>query len=457
VRGIATVVLVLAVAASSGGCTPASTQTAPSLRTVVCPSDVEVVLVATHACFRLAVPVDRRHPSGAQVSLFVLRLSPPGSPSLDPMLDLGADIGNTPGYGGMAALPARVHRVTYIVDPRGSAHSTPSQACPEARAVTALDTDEATALVSAVRKCLTRLRTEGDDPAFFDAANVAADAIDLRHALGIARWNVITFGSTSIYADALVQQDKAAIRSVVEDSPAPSTTSNPTNALNTAWNALVAECLADSGCRRAFPNIARLWRSAAARLRVSPLAVSGGAINDTVLARVVRSALARGGPQGPSMLPADLTAMISGSVSSDVSDVLAGDSAACVGYRTECAPDVSLGDLLTATCPIPAPAGDVYAWTCQVWPHSPSPAKTTAQIPTLILFGALDPYVDATGLLRKEGDGTFVVRVPHQTHNALGFDDCPIALRNAWVDQPTTAPARTCLAAMPPLPFVTNG
>jgi pimeloyl-ACP methyl ester carboxylesterase len=374
------------------------------------------------------------------------------------MLDLGADIGNTPGYGGMAALPGRVHRVTYILDPRGSAHSTPLQPCPEARSVTALVPDEAAALASAARACLTRLQAAGDDPSFFDAANVAADAIDLRHALGISRWNVITFGSTSIYADALAQRDAAAIRSVVEDSPAPSTAFHPGNALNAAWDALVAECLADPGCHRAFPRVAGLWRAASARLGVSPLAVSGGAIDETVLTRVVGSVLAREGPQGPSLLPEDLTTMISGSVPNDVSDILAGDAAACVGYRAECSAEVSLGALLTATCPTQPPAGtDVYTRTCQIWPHAASPGKATSQIPTLILFGALDPYVDATALMARQGGGTFVLRIPHQTHNALGFDDCPISLRNAWVDQPITAPPTTCLTAMPPLPFVTNG
>jgi pimeloyl-ACP methyl ester carboxylesterase len=460
-REAATVAVLLAVAASTAGCHGPAPQSAPTLRPVACPSDVEVDLVASHACFRLAVPVDRRHPSGPQVSLFVLRLTPPGTPvpSADPMLDLGADVGNTPGYGGMAALPARVHRVTYILDPRGSAHSTPSQACPEARIVTALVPDEATALAGAAQRCLARLRAAGDDPALFDPANVAADAVDLRHALGVARWNVITFGSTSIYADALVQRDGAAVRSVVQDSPAPTTTANPSVALSTAWQELVAECVTDAGCHGAYPKVAGLWQAAAAKVRTVPVAVSGGVIDDTVLTRVVGSVLTRGGPDGPALLPGDLAALSVGSVPSDVADVLAGDSAACVGSRPECTPGVSLGALLTATCPMQAGAGDLYAKACAIWPHARSPltASGPLQPPTLILFGALDPYVDQAALLARRGGHTYVVRVPHQTHNTLGYDDCPISLRNAWVDHPDGAPPTGCLATMPSLPFDTSG
>jgi hypothetical protein len=39
--------------------------------------------------------------------------------------------------------------------------------------------------------------------------------------------------------------------------------------------------------------------------------------------------------------------------------------------------------------------------------------------------------------------------VPAQTHNVIGFADCAITIRNAWVDQPDAPPADTsCLATL---------
>src|SRR4051812_41263222 len=207
-RLITAAAAVLAVGAMSSACTSKTAHSATRasihpVRPIVCPSDVDVQLVLTHACFTLLTPVDRRHPSGPQVSLFVLRLTPPGVFSNDPMLVLGTNAGDPPGYGGMAALPERVHRVTYIVDPRGVGHSTPLQTCPEATQVTALTSDEGGALAGASQRCLERLRAAGEDPALFGPEAVAADAVDLRHALGLSHWNVMTFGSASVDADAL--------------------------------------------------------------------------------------------------------------------------------------------------------------------------------------------------------------------------------------------------------------
>jgi hypothetical protein len=347
-----------------------------------------------------------------------------------------------------------VHRVAYIVDPRGVGHSTPLQTCPEATQVTALTTDEGSALAGASQRCLERLRAAGEDPALFGPEAVAADAVDLRHALGLTHWNVMTFGSASVDADALLRRDAGAVRSLIEDSPTPVTTVTAAEQIDAAYARLTAECRASARCRHEFPHLATLWRQESARLARQPLAVPGGTIDEVSLAKVVRTMLAGNGPAGPAALPAALTTLIHHRTApASVSGVLSHDSAACVGFRPECHRDVSLAAFLTALCP-GLRADPVYAKACSGWPSATS-TRTTARVPTLILFGALDPYVDAPALLGRATPTTFVVQVPHQTHNALGFDDCPIAIRNAWVDQPDTAPPAGCLADMQPLPFAT--
>lgn len=450
----------VALVATASACTSApahgsSDKSTPILRSIACPSDVELQLVLTHACFTLAAPVDQRHSSGPEVSLFVLRLTPPGATSPDPMLVLGTDAGDVPGYGGMAALPERVHRVTYIVDPRGVGHSTPVQTCPEAAKVTALTTDEGAAFAAAARRCLTRLRAAGEDPALFSPDAVAADAVTVRHALGVSIWNVLTFGSASLAAAALLRRDAGAVRSLVEDSPPSATPATAARETVAAYSRLAAECLADARCHHAFPRVADLLRQASVRLTPQATTVHGRRLDQAVLLKLVRTMLAGDGPAGPAAVPAALSTLIRGHAPLVLSGALSQDTAACVGYRPECRRNVSLATFLTATCPT-LKTEPVYAAACSGWPQAPSPTGASSQVPTLVLFGALDPYVDAHALLSTAGRTTFVVQVPHQTHNALGFDDCPIAIRNAWVDQPKTAPRTECLANMRPVPFVTR-
>jgi pimeloyl-ACP methyl ester carboxylesterase len=454
-RRLIAAVALLGLGATTAACTSASAhRTTSALRGISCPADVELQLVLTHACFRLATPVDRRHPNGAKVSLFVLRLTPPGTSSPDPMVVLGTDVGDTPGYGGMAALPERVHRVTYIVDPRGVGHSTPLQTCPEANPVTVLTTDEGSALADASARCLSRLRAAGEDPALFGPDAVAADAIDLRRALGVTHWNLLTFGSASVTAQALVLRDGHSVRSLVEDSPSPTTPSTVVSQSREAYARLAAECLAGAACHRAFPQVAELWSRASRRLQRQLLATPAGQVSAAVLDELVRNLLAGDGPSGPSALPAGLSALGQGHLTPELSATLARDSAGCIGYRPECLPGVSLAAFLTVTCST-APSG-VYLAACATWPRVHVPEGIASSVSTLILFGALDPYVDAHRLLAAAGKTTFVVEVPHQTHNALGFDECPIAIRNAWVDEPATSPRTDCLTGMRPLSFTTN-
>ena len=48
----------------------------------------------------------------------------------------------------------------------------------------------------------------------------------------------------------------------------------------------------------------------------------------------------------------------------------------------------------------------------------------------------------------------YLVEIPNQSYNALGYTECPRAIRNAWIDAPTAAPAdTTCLQSIPAPPL----
>ncbi|MFI5100262.1 MAG: alpha/beta fold hydrolase [Actinomycetes bacterium] len=446
---------------------------------MTCPDDVELFILATHSCLRLRVPENRTRPTGRTVDLLVIRVVPPGRTSPDPMLNLGGDVGDVFGVAGFTALAERVHRVAYLLEPRGSGHSTPSMACPEADQVRATMVDESAALAIAAQRCLIRLRAAGDDPGWFGPKDVAADADAVRRALGVSRWNVITYGSASMYAAELARTYPTTIRSLVVDSPAPLASQYAgANATWVAWTNVAKACLSTSACAQAFPDVQDLWRRAAVRVALHAVTLPGapagsGLLDAEVLARLVRAMLAGDGPQAAAEVPAMLSGLGSGRLPGQASARLAADRGACLGYRPECTHPSNLAAYLTALCPLLTTASGaegpdlpgvealdparMFAGACTGWPAGPTPGSgLPTALPTLVLYGDADPFVDTTGLGGwAHRPYAYLVDVPGQTHNAMGFNDCPIALRNAWVDEPTNPPPTDCLASVPAIPFST--
>jgi pimeloyl-ACP methyl ester carboxylesterase len=454
-----------------------------ALRHVGCPGDVEVELVIPHACFTLEVPVDRSHPQRGDVAVFVVRLSPTGPPSPDPVLVLGSNVGDSSTYGGYAPGPNRTHRIFYVMDPRGTGHSTPSLACAETRRLGATTPrlDERFAL--AVRSCRDRLRRAGIEPGDYGEKAVAMDARALRHALGVARWNLLTFGTASHYAIEVARSDPGSTRTLVLDSPDHVSAAGMVSArarLAAAWRSLTSTCRAQPECHRRYPTMGALWTRAATALAAEPQTRTRSGtrlrLDPPGLARLVRSYLEGPGPTAPGQLPALLRAVLHGRLPDAAARRLSTDRDVCLGYRSECGEHESaLGVYLTVMCrdpavsnPMPSPAtlplgvsifdtDNPYRSACRAWgvaPAVPPAAQILPNVPTLALVGALDPFssaADANGLV--SGRPQFLVTFPGSTHNTLGFSDCPISLRNVWLDQPRRAPVNTCNFRPPPLPF----
>jgi hypothetical protein len=473
--------LTLAVSACSLG--PGHSAVAQQdLRRVGCPDDIESDLVIPHACFLLRVPADWRHPGKRQVNVFVGRLSPPGKASADPVLVLGNNVGDTSHYAGFAAGPGRTHRVFYVLEPRGTGHSTPSLACPETHRLSTTTPDLVPQLRRAVRSCRNRLLREGVNPRLQDLGAVAADANALRQALHLSEWNLLAIGSASHYAVAIARSYPASTRAMILDSPDTLQAVGAPEAgiaLTAAWQNLVDDCKTQPTCQHSYPTLATLWGRTAARLASHPIVVTDGGsqrvLDDEGLARLVRSYLAGPGPGAPGELPGVLRTLLHGQLPPAAQERLTDDHDVCCGYRTECGDHASaLGAYLTVMCRTTATRADSrpsptlppgmaaldkdnpYRSACAEWGEQPAePANTApAGIPSLALTGALDPFaaggIDAGQAI---GKGHFLVEFPGQTHNALGFDDCPIDVRNAWLDDPKNPPSTACVRQLPPLPF----
>lgn len=118
----------------------------PRFEEIACPSDVEIQVLPTHSCGYLTVLEDRADGDGRTIQVFVLKVLPPQADHPeDPALVLGGNIGEAAEIGGSTQVAARLNRIAYVIDPRGTGHSRPRLACPE---VDALDDDVATTLAS---------------------------------------------------------------------------------------------------------------------------------------------------------------------------------------------------------------------------------------------------------------------------------------------------------------------
>jgi len=185
---------------SSSAVNPTTAPTAadafrPRFEAAPCPDDVSGAVVYSISCGYLTALEDRSQPAGRTVRVFVVKIDPPGGTTTpDPMIVVSdRTFGALPDYGGLCC---RMHRVEYVVDPRGSTHSQPSLDCPEVEAVSpklvALrlgDPANASILREAVQACHDRLVGQGIDLSAYDVAADAADIEDLRVAVGIERWN----------------------------------------------------------------------------------------------------------------------------------------------------------------------------------------------------------------------------------------------------------------------------
>lgn len=474
----------------------------PTFAMTPCPADVTSQVVIAATCGFLTVLEDRSKPAGRTIQLFVLRLDPPGGTTTpDPVLALG-HLAVQDGYGDMGGSGQRTHRVLYLVDPRGIGHSTPSLACPEVSlagpdlaGLRLRDDARRAILVRAVTACHDRLAAQGIDLAAYDVAENAADLQDLRAALGIASWNVMTYGSTMGFE--LARRYPAGVRSLIVDSPSlPSPdflTVGPAS-LDGAITHLAALCALEAACNRSDPDLRAEMRTAVTQLDARPLtfevtgtiqAINLGhpitvVVDGAALVRIIRWNLGVNGGSSAGHAIRAVHAVIDGSLTATDPAVvaLASDTGDCLGLLSSCE-EPSLGVLYSTVCrdfatPDSAvlqaaldgrPAyADVFAPSpllapCAAW-HVPPAVPfagtgVTGGVPTLVLRGDLDPYSASTEAVVKaaaDARTLYALDIANQSYNTLGYTECPRAIRNAWIDAPTAAPAdTTCLAAIPQL------
>jgi pimeloyl-ACP methyl ester carboxylesterase/sugar lactone lactonase YvrE len=466
-------------------------------------------------CGYLTVLEDRADPSGQVIRIFVTRAEPldDGLPP-DPMLQLGVGAGRDLGWASRdREVGAVAGRVNLFMDVRGTGYSEPSLSCPEVEAMTdpsfgvALGTPQMEPpFLAAIQACHDRLTASGIDLASYNLASMAADAEDLRVTLGIDDWNLITYGTTSSIAFEIMRRYPEHIRSASFDSPTPPQLDPFTQAVvgtDWAFGRVAHACETKRVCHKAFPNLRAAWREALDRLDAHPSSILDEdleiVVDDATAVQHLRNNLALGGHLTFFPVSSDVRefplAIYDLRDHGWVNGEPAGDGVQwggappfLVGSDIQWWPfpgflpkaQLSHGTLYSYLCRDEVPFVDHAAlaeaagnrpWyvgayvqnhydeICARWdveqaetdPHEP----LVSDIPTLMLVGEFDSF-SPLPLVKDAANGlsnASIVYVRDASRNVLD-NDCTIGIRNAFVDEPTSAPDTSCVRDLPGITFV---
>jgi len=240
-------------------------------------------------CGYLYVPEDHSQSGSPEIKLAVaiIRSSNP-NPAPDPVLLLVSWLGG-PGSQflefteGLMVVTKEIrnNRDVIVFDQRGAGYSSTFLECPEVESQILQDapqnlseTDSQRHRFQSYRACYDRLaQADINLSAYTNAAN-AADANDLRVALGYAEWNIYgdTYGTR--LALTIMRDFPDGVRSVILDSVYPPQANLDTEAAvnaERALNLLFERCASDDTCNTAYPDLESVFYDAATQLDTKPI------------------------------------------------------------------------------------------------------------------------------------------------------------------------------------------
>jgi pimeloyl-ACP methyl ester carboxylesterase len=438
-------------------------------------------------CSWLVVPEMRDHPSGRTVRLAVAVVRAK-NPVTTPLVMLHGG----PGLSGLRTfLPfaatsdiART-RDMVIYDQRGAGYSEP-RLCPDYGAVE----DSARRLRTPAereslwdardRACVASLRAQGIDPAAYNTLASARDLVDLRKALGYATWDVYGGSYGARLAQEAMRQDPHGIRSVVMASPVmlgPARFAEVGLSIQRAVERVWKECAAQASCNAAFPNVSDDFYALYDELSRSPLPAPVKRDNSVVdtawidgdrLVRTIRNdILGRPGRlarlpllvnelrRGDRMRAAEMLASFETSAGATNEQVLI--------HLVNCY-DIygpafrAIRDSANALAR-PAFRSDRLD-DCPTWQTrfaNPSEHESVrSDIPTLILSGRFDDRTPTEHARRIAAtlSHSYLYEFPNEGHDARP-GGCHLSILKQFLDNPFRAPDASCIAAIPPVLFVT--
>jgi pimeloyl-ACP methyl ester carboxylesterase len=446
-----------------------------------------VTLGFNHRCGHLVVPEDRSKPAERLVRLpVVIFEARANSPLPDPMIYLagggGVDqMGMMSAYRDMVA--AVVPQRDFIMyNQRGAPRTEPELHCRGleeilwelAGAPRALE-ERNSQLTGFWSDCRSDLVEQGIDLEMYSTAANAADADDLRIALGYEQANYYGTSYGTRIGLALLRDHPGGVRSIILDSVYPPEadyyTSYGSNVAR-ALTDLFEECGSDPLCSDRYGNLEELFLRTVDRLDGDPAVITypdGEVVVDGMMFIDVIYALLQSTP-GRDAAASFIEAAAEGNLDpfEPVYPALfdyPGNMA--VYYSFQCREEVpkhSFAEVVAESAGVFSRT-DHYAvsWfaaldyaVCEVWGVQPSGASEAApvvsDVPALVLAGAFDPITPAEwgrSATQYLTNGWFF-ELPGQSHGVMRTSACARDIALAFIDDPNTAPEPDCIGI--PLP-----
>ena len=471
-----------------GSCTsPRSTgepQRVQAINDTPCPDAFVAPQGGTVRCGFLTVPEDRSEPNGRTIRLFFSRWTPQGDLLPDPILDIDYLVlsfgEGTRGYDWL-------HRETFILDERGTERSEPVLDCSELDEIASTslsapsdDPEWRGSFRDAVRHCHDRLVDRGIDLAAYDLQEMAADAEDLRVALGVGEWNLRGLGSGARLALEIIRRYPEHIRATWLDTPELPQVDGLTGAILStryAMRQISRACAEDPQCESAFPDVRHDIASALSRYARHPVKLAGRGdggevpilLDGGLFLRAFREVLT----YWPEFAPAAAVASPSALVEYGSTGLINDTAPFTYGYvpGDEAHFTFAHGAFLSSFCRdqlafttqahlVALADGDpayeqAFARTpffeaCTIWDVGSADPEVhepvTSDVPTLLLVGRFGPYAPRPVIeeAARTLSTSWIVEFPNEGHNVLS-DECAVDLRNTWIEDPASPPDTSCV------------
>ncbi len=438
-------------------------------------------------CDWLVVPEMRDHPAGRTVRLAVAVVRAK-NPTTTPLVMLHGG----PGLSGLriflpfaASSDIARTRDMVIYDQRGAGYSEP-KLCPDYGAVEDSgrrlrnSTERERLWDARDRACVASLRAQGIDPAAYNTLASARDLIDLRKALGYATWDVYGASYGARLAQEAMRQDPRGIRSVVMASPVmlgPARFAEVGHSIQRAVERVWKECAVQVSCNAAFPNVSDDFYALYDELARSPLPVPVKRDNRVVdtawidgdrLVSTIRNDIL-GRPGRLARLPLLVNELRRGDWMRAAETLTGYDSNAGGTNQQVLIHLVTCYDIYGPAFRANRDSANALARPafrsdrlddCPIWQtHFADPSEhkpVRSDIPTLILTGRFDDRTPTEQARRIAAtlSHSYLYEFPNDGHDARP-GACHLSILKQFLDNPFRAPDASCMAAIPPVLFVT--
>ena len=450
-------------------------------------------------CGYLSVPADRSRPEEGRIRLaaavFPARLEekyPPvvyleGGPG-------GEALETLPFTYETLVAPLDAERTVILFDQRGVGYSEPSLSCPQTRQLVFdllaedLPTEEWLVRFTAVlHECRETWLSGGIDLSNFNSAASAADAADLRAALGYSEWDLYGISYGTRLALTVMRDHPEGVRSAVLDSAYPPQVDEIALILRGASGALdelFSACAADLYCSSTYGDLESLMFSIVDRLNDSPVEIE---VIDYFSLRTYPALL-----DGDALLGLVFQALYAEWTFPRIPKALAeirdgrytsAEELMSLFLANEAF--FSIGQFLSVGCREEAPFSDLdlvrserkahprlvsllegsliqserASEFCAAWgagaadPIENQPVESS--IPALVMAGRFDPITppDFGHRTAEHLDNAWFVEFPTLAHGVTTVEGCPRSIMLDFLADPSAEPNTACVEDMPKVQF----